>query len=113
MSEHIRLFANGDEWRTWKHNNCRLCVKRWPGDGPARCDLEEAIASASILAGTVAPEIAARLGYVGSPEFRCQEFQAEGPIEPKPAVYEVRKAGATPLPGFDDPAVRAAPGAGA
>lgn len=103
--EHIRLFANGEEYRTWGLNNCRRCVKRWPGDGPALCDIEEAISSACVLDGTVAPEIATRAGYTGNPEFWCKEYQSEGTPEPKPAAREMEAAGATCLPGFDFPRV--------
>jgi hypothetical protein len=99
VSERIRLFSNGEEYRNWEHNNCDRCVKRWPGNGPALCDLEESLSVACIDDGTVAPEIAARLGYAGDPQFWCAERQTE-PTPPKTAAQEMAEAGVPMLEGF-------------
>ena len=99
--DRIRLFSNGEEYRTWEHNNCDRCVKAWPGNGPALCDLEEALAFACFDDGTIAPEIAARLGYAGDPQFWCKEYQAEGKPEPKSAARLMAQAGAPMLPGLE------------
>lgn len=53
----VQLFPNQETRLTWEFNNCDVCVKR------PLCDLEEAIASASVLDGTVSPEVANRLDF--------------------------------------------------
>lgn len=50
-----RLFANQDDRLAWEWNNCRHC------EIAKTCDLNEAIASASMLDGTVSADVAARL----------------------------------------------------
>lgn len=96
MSERVRLFANGEEYRTWQWNNCVRCTKR------PTCDLEEAMASACVLDGTVAPDVAARVGlpdgFQGKPAW-CPEFASAAPV--KPAAAEMREAGAAMLPGLE------------
>lgn len=71
----VRIFSNGDDYRTWQFNNCDRCVKR-----PA-CDLEEIIASASVLDGLISLETAIRLGVPadGDPRWYCRERSTSGP----------------------------------
>lgn len=96
MSERVRLFSNGEEYRTWNHNNCDTCVKR------PTCFLEEAIAAACMLDGTVSLDVAARLGVPddGRERWWCRELRTEGDPLPS-AAAEMERAGASPLPGFE------------
>jgi len=96
MADRIRIFSNGDQYRTWQHNNCDRCVKR------PTCPLEEAIASACVRDGTIAQDIATRLGMPDDDRGRwwCKELQTWGTPEPKPAAREMADAGAAELPGF-------------
>ena len=73
MSERVRAFGNGEAYRQWTYNNCRLCLS-----APS-CDLEEALASACVLDGTVSAEVAARLGKPanGSDRWWCDEQRLE------------------------------------
>ena len=69
-TERVHLFSNGENYRIWKWNNCKRCVKL------PRCPLEYAIASANMLDGTITPDIAERLGVPpdGSEKWWCREF---------------------------------------
>lgn len=71
----ITLFTNIDEYLTWQHNNCDRCVKQ-----PA-CPLEEAIASACVLDGTIADDVATRLGVPsdGRERWWCNEIERATP----------------------------------
>jgi hypothetical protein len=95
-SQRVRVFSNGDAYLNWLHNNCNRCVKR------PDCPLEEALSSACVLDGTISPTIARRLGVPadGSERWWCNERQTEAAV-PTPAAHEVRKAGASMLPGMD------------
>lgn len=114
MTERIRLFANGVEHEAFAERNCHQCVKAGDAYTEPQCDLLDAIIEAMFGDGTFAPEIVARFGW--KPEYitvlgwKCAEFQAEGPVEPRPAAYEMARAGAALLPGLE-PADRA-PGGG-
>lgn len=57
MSQRVNLFPNQDARLIWQFNNCDHCVRR------PSCELEEAIASASVLDGTVSATVATRLDY--------------------------------------------------
>lgn len=87
----VRIFSNGDNYRDWQFNNCDRCVKR-----PA-CDLEEAIASASVLDGLISLETATRLGVPagGDPRWYCRELTKEWPAP-------LLQGDAVELPGFGD-----------
>ena len=99
-AERVRIWANGTEFEIWEHNNCDRCVKAPTMNWGGCCDLNDAIALACVGDGTVAPEIAARLGYAGSPAFWCREFQGRG--APAPAARAVNEVGTQLLPGFED-----------
>lgn len=74
MSENrIRLFTNGEMYRTWRWNNCARCVK------DMNCPLEYEIASAAVLDGTIPADIAGRLGAPddGREKWWCQEIERE------------------------------------
>jgi hypothetical protein len=105
VGERIRVFSNGDAYRTWRHNNCSTCAKA------PDCPLEYALVSACVLDGTIAPDIARRLGVPadGSERWWCREHQAE----PAPDQQQQSDEPAWPpariegepiaLPGFDVP----------
>ena len=57
MSERVRIFSNGFEYEAWTERNCDRCPKA------GACEIEEALSSACVLDGTIAPEVAERLGY--------------------------------------------------
>lgn len=95
--QRVRIFSNGDAYRGWLYNNCDRCVKR------PTCFLEESIASACILDGTISLDVAARLGMPkdGSEQWWCKERQTSLDVTP-PAAHEMVKAGADLRPGFED-----------
>lgn len=105
MGERIHLWSNGFEFDHFEARNCARCVKSGDLENEPSCDLYDAITEAMCGDGSFSPEIVARFGW--QEEYRavlgwpCKEFQAEGPIEPKPAAREMQEAGATMLPGFD------------
>lgn len=90
----VSIFGNGTDYRAWQWNNCNRCVKR-----PA-CDLEEIIASASVLDGLISQEAATRLGVPadGDPRWYCRERSTAGPAP-------LLQGDAVPLPGFESVAV--------
>jgi hypothetical protein len=102
-TDRVRVFSNGEAYRTWLHNNCRLCVKR------PDCPLEEALASACVLDGTIRSDIAARLGVPadGSEQWWCKERQTET-SKLLPPARGMQGGGASMLPGFDDVAAKPA-----
>jgi hypothetical protein len=69
MTERIRIFTRGTQWLDWQNVNCCLCKKSatkldWEKDEISfECDLEQALADASLADGTVSAEQAKRLGY--------------------------------------------------
>ena len=97
MSTRIRLFSNGDEYRSWSYNNCSRCVKR------LACDLEEAIASACVLDGTVGRGVAQRLGVPsdGRERWWCRELHREDTRRAPTTPAEAKVATCYPLPGFE------------
>lgn len=107
MSERSRLWSNGFEFENFEAKNCDRCVKGFNNEeNEPMCDLFDAIGDAMVGDGTFAPEIVARFGWkeayravLGWP---CKEYQAEGPILPKPAAVEMERAGAARLPGMDE-----------
>ncbi len=99
QSKGIRLFSNGEEYLTWRHNNCSKCVKE------PDCPLEYAISSACVLDGTISPAIAGRLGVPddGRERWWCRErLTADQQPSVPPAQHEVKAAGAAMLPGLED-----------
>lgn len=80
----VRIFSNGDDYRDWQWNNCDRCVKQ------PSCDLEEIVASASVLDGLISQDAATRLGVpvTGDPRWYCLE---------RVKIVPVPQA----LPGFD------------
>lgn len=95
----VHLFSSGGEYMTWRYNNCARC-SRLPN-----CDLEESIASACVLDGTISQEVASRLGVPadGRERWWCQELTVGRPPQPEPvsAAEEMTRAGANRLPGME------------
>ncbi len=58
----IYPFANGSQYDAWTLRNCERCTKaRQTDTGPSPCEIEQALAVAYCLDGTVTPEIAKRM----------------------------------------------------
>lgn len=81
--ERVRLFSNGEEFRSWSHYNCDHCTKQRP------CELEEAIAVAYLGDGRAQRRVAERLGLLTDEyDVRCSERQPT----PALAAYDARVA---------------------
>jgi hypothetical protein len=78
----VTVFSNGSEFESWRNINCDQCVKDCPHDGngnygDALCDIEDALAFASIDDGKIEKELADRANlpfYADS--IHCSEFEA-------------------------------------
>jgi hypothetical protein len=93
MSERIYLFSNGTQYMDWTANNCDRCTKA--GDpsepGSSKCELFEAIHDAATEDGTVAHEIAKRIGLTDAGlkyVWRCPELHL--PTMPVPLADRIR-----------------------
>lgn len=76
MSEKIRPFSNGQEYRIWLRKNCESCKKnvlRINDEYISQCDIEEALALAMVTDGKVTNEIYERMG--DPLEFECPEWE--------------------------------------
>ena len=80
MKNKIMPFSNGTEFMAWRDVNCETCVKDCPKDDSGNfldplCDIETALALASVTDGMVCEDIAKRANlpwYEGA--FRCSEL---------------------------------------
>jgi len=84
MSDRITPFSNGTEFMVWRDYNCDRCAKDCPHDGNGNygeplCDIEVAIAYASVDDGQIDKTIADRAGLPvrGGEICQCPEFEAE------------------------------------
>lgn len=70
----VRPFSNGSEYRDWTERNCRDGCLFFDAE-PPKCELEFALGLAYFGDGTIAPEIARRLGCstetMGYPAAHC------------------------------------------
>lgn len=67
MSARVRPFSNGSQYDTWEAANCDRCVKNWRDDADGNpqtaCEIAHALLVAFWDDGTIAAEIADRMGY--------------------------------------------------
>jgi hypothetical protein len=68
---HTRIFGSWEADFAWRQENCKKCVKTGTG-----CDLEDALLISFFGSGDLSAEMCSRLGYNGSPDFRCKEYDA-------------------------------------
>lgn len=83
-----RPFSNGTEYGMWSERNCERCAKGYacndgvPSFDAIACEIERALAIASISDGEIDGRIARRLGCqhndLGYPSRMCPEFRPTG-----------------------------------
>lgn len=75
MTDQVRPFSNGSEFREWTDRNCHGCARF---TAPPSCELERALALGYIGDGTIPLAIAIRLGcdttWLGYPATPCPEL---------------------------------------
>lgn len=64
MSERVSVFSCGSQYHDWQSRNCERCMLYNPETYYKRCELELAMFDSYLGNGSLAPEIAERLGYV-------------------------------------------------
>lgn len=106
-SEGVHLFSNGFEFDCWTERNCTGCIVKVD-----MCPLIGRMFDDSIKyglpSGNVTARTAERLGYsteyIGHLGWPCKARKTQPdprPSEASPAMRDMRRTGATPLPGFD------------
>ena len=78
MTEQIRPFSSGSQYRDWQSSNCERCKKFPLHVNPEKCEIDYAIIVAHLDDGTVSVEIAQRMGYYdnrGSYVWKCPEVE--------------------------------------
>ena len=68
---YTKIFGSWQADFDWRQENCRKCVKTGTG-----CDLEDALLISFFGDGKLPDEITERLGYDGTINFRCKEYDA-------------------------------------
>lgn len=84
-AETVIPFSNGTQYMDWTERNCCRCVKGWRESQGYKCDLEIALAKASVFHGRITEAIAKRIGLPGNElalTWDCPERRAEGSPEP-------------------------------
>lgn len=63
MGDRVYPFHCGSQFADWQDRNCQRCAKYNPDTYTGDCDLDEALFEAQMGDGSMAPEMATRLGY--------------------------------------------------
>ena len=68
---YTKIFESWQADFDWRQENCRKCTKTGTG-----CNLEDALLISFFGDGELPDEIKGQLGYVGTIDFRCKEYDA-------------------------------------
>jgi hypothetical protein len=104
----VRPFANGFEWDNWQAANCEQCPIAYDPETMRdyACPIQAALDWASSSDGTIAGEIAKRMGFSDAVKARlgwpCKErLLVERGGGTLPVDEQMRRAGAMMLPGLE------------
>jgi len=73
---YVKIFESWDNDFAWRDRNCKVCSKSFgfPPYPKSGCKIETALLKSFFGDGELSDDIKEQMGYNGSPDFRCKEY---------------------------------------